>query len=65
MLWIFYLPALANSIEVTVFTDLTVKFPVRSHYGNNYIIITYIYNANTSLVRPVKSRETGAMIEAF
>ena len=54
---IFCFTALANSIEGTVYTDLTGKLPVRSIRGNQYIFLAYFYDANAILVRPMKTKK--------
>ena len=41
------------------------RFPVRSLQGNQYILLTYVYNANAILVQPMKSREISAMLDVF
>ena len=37
-------------------TNLTVRFPVTSNRGNEYLFILYYYNSNSILVRPIKNR---------
>ena len=61
----FCFAALADVNEGTIYTDLTGKFPVRSHKGNQYIFLTYVYDDNAILVRPLKSRHANHQIEAF
>jgi len=41
----------------TIFTDQTGKFNVRSIRGYNYMLITYCYDANGVLVRPLQSKK--------
>ena len=45
-----------NSGDGVAYTDLTGKFLYRSSRGNNYIIVTYNYDANAILAEPVKNR---------
>ena len=42
-------------IRDTIYTDQTGKFTCTSKRGNNYLFITYAYDANAILVRPLKS----------
>ena len=62
---IFCCAALANTIEGTLYTDLTGRFPVRSYKGNQHIFLAYVYDANAILVRAMKDRTTESMLEAF
>jgi hypothetical protein len=39
-----------------LYTDLTVKFPVRSSKGNSYVMVCYVYDCNYVKVVPMKSR---------
>ena len=57
--------ALADKIEGTIYTNLQGKFPTISYKGNRYIFLTYIYDANAIIVRPMKSRSEQCMIKAF
>ena len=43
-------------LKDTIYTDQTGKFRVRSIGGYNYILVTYSYDTNAILVRPLKSR---------
>ena len=40
-----------------IHTDQTSKFPIKSLWGYNYILIAYVYDTNTILYRPIKSKE--------
>ena len=62
---IFCCAALANNIEVTLYTDLTGRFPIRSYKGNQYIFLAYVYDVNAILVCAMKNRTTESMLEAF
>ena len=57
--------ALTNTIDGTLYTDLTGRFPIRSYKGNQYIFLAYVYDANAILVRAMKNRTTESMLEAF
>jgi hypothetical protein len=39
-----------------LYTDLTVKFPVRSIKGNSYVMVCYVYDWNYVNVIPMRSR---------
>lgn len=62
---IFCFAALVDANNGTIYTDFTGKFPVRSYKGNQYIFLVYVYDANTILVRALKSRHASNQIEAF
>ena len=47
---LFCFAALANTIDHTIYSDLTGKFPIWSYKGNQYIFLTYVYDANEILV---------------
>eukprot|EP00957_Ditylum_brightwellii_P170385 12969201-Ditylum_brightwellii.AAC.1 len=47
----------------TVYTDLTGKFPITSNNGSQYMLITYDYDSNTILARPLKSRNNSDMLD--
>ena len=55
---IFCCAALANTIDGTLYTDLTGRFPIRYYKGNQYIFLAYVYDANAILVRAMKNRTT-------
>ena len=44
-------------------TDQTGKFTCTSKRGNNYLFITYAYDANAILVRALKSRKGKELVE--
>ena len=62
---LFCFAALADTNENTIYTDLTGKFPVRSHKGHQYIFVAYIYDANAILIRGMPNREAGTQVKAF
>ena len=62
---LFCFAALADANDKTIYTDLAGKFSVRSYSGQQYIFLAYVYDSNAILVRPMKNREKGSVIEAF
>jgi hypothetical protein len=48
-----------------LYTDLTVKFPVRSSKGNSYVMVCYIYDCNYVKVIPMKSRSASEWVKAY
>jgi len=46
----FCFAALADANEGTMYTDLTGKFPVRSYKNNQYVLVTYFYSINATIV---------------
>ena len=62
---LFCFAAVANEIKGTVYTDLPGRFPARSYKGNQYIFLTYVYDANAIIVRPMKSRTKEDMLKVF
>ena len=59
---IFCSVVLANVFDGTVYSDLTGKFHVRSYKSNQYVFLTYVYDANEIIFRPLKSRIKDLMI---
>ena len=47
----------------TIYTDQTGKFRVRSIGGYNYILVTYSYDSNAILARPLKSKSGNELVE--
>jgi hypothetical protein len=47
------------------YTDLTVKFPVRSSKGNSYVMLCYIYNCNYIKVITMKSSSASEWVKAY
>ena len=62
---IFCFAAIADDIKGTVYTDLPGRFPARLYKGNQYIFLTYVYDANAIIVRPMKSRTKEDILEVF
>ena len=62
---LFCFAALDNTIKDTFYSDLTGKFSVRSHKGNQYIFITYVYDANAILIRAMSNHEADTQVKAF
>jgi hypothetical protein len=62
---IFCFVALTDNNKGTIYTDLPGKFPVRSFQGHQYIFLTYVYDINAILVRPMESRKKASMEKAF
>ena len=62
---IYCFAALSDAHEKKIYTDLTGKFPVRSYQGNQYIFLAYVYDINTILVRPMKTRTEGDKKKVF
>ena len=48
-----------------IYTDQTVKFPITSSCGNKYILIMYVYDANTIREAPIKSRFDINILESY
>ena len=46
-------------------TYITVKFPVTSNRGNNYLFVLYDYDSNCIIIRPMKSRAYSEFIRVF
>ena len=46
----------------TIYTDQTGKFKYKSKRGYNYIFLTYSYDTNGILVRPIKSRKASELL---
>ena len=49
----------------TAFFDLTGKFPHQSAQGNNYLMVTYDYDSNAILVKPIPNREAASITKAW
>ena len=48
-----------------IHTNQTEKFPITSIWGNKYILIMYVYDANAILAAPLKSRSGSHILEAY
>ena len=62
---LFCFAALAEEFNSTIYSDATGKFPVPSYHGNRYVMIIYVYNANTILVHPMENRKKETMVNTF
>ena len=60
---LFCFATLVDKIKGTIYTDLPGRFPTRLYKGNQYIFLTYVYDANAILVRPMKSRAKEEQLE--
>ena len=58
---IYCFAALSDAHEKIIYNNLTGKLPLRSYQGNQYIFLAYVYDINTILVRPMKTRTAGDM----
>ena len=47
---------LAADSNITLYTDLTGKFPVTSISGHKYVMVLYHYDSNGIIFRPMKNR---------
>jgi hypothetical protein len=61
----FCFAALANANTVTMYTELTGSFPVRSFKNMQYIFMAYVYDLNAIIVRAMLTCTNTAMITAF
>jgi len=62
---LFCFAVLADTVEGTIYIDLTGRFPVRSYRNNQYTFVCYDYRSNSIHVRAMKLREDKDMVEAF
>ena len=56
--------ALAETVTGTIYTDLPGRFPVQSVRNIQYMFVCYVYEANSILVRPMKSRSDEFFVDA-
>jgi hypothetical protein len=61
----FCFATLTNANTGTMYTNLTVAFPVRFFNNMQYIFVAYIYDLNTIIIQPMLSCTDAAMITAF
>ena len=47
------------------YSDLCGKFPYSSSRGNNYIFVAYHYDADATLVEPLKNRNANTIVTAW
>ena len=52
-------------LKDTMHADQTGKFRVRSIGGYNYVLVTYSYDTNAILVRPLKSRKGKELVDTI
>ena len=57
--------AIVADKDVTVYIDLTGRFPYRSSRGNEYVLVGYHYDANCILAEPLKNREARTVTNAW
>jgi hypothetical protein len=48
-----------------LYTELTVKFPVRSSKGNSYVMVCYVYHCNYVKFSPMKSRSASEWVNEY
>ena len=53
------------SFNDTIYTDLTGRFSCKSKRGYQYVFITYSYDSNAILARPLKSRKASEILEVL
>ena len=57
--------AIVDFKDSVAYGDLTGKFPYRSSRGNQYILVTYHYDANHIRGEPLKNREAATITAAY
>ena len=62
---VFCYASLADTVTGTIYTDLPGRFPVQSVRNMQYIFMYYVYEANSILVKPMKSRTDESYVEAY
>jgi hypothetical protein len=62
---VFCFAPLANAITGTMYTNITVAFPVSSFKSMQYVFVAYIYNLNAIIVRAMPSCTNVSMVQAF
>ena len=62
---LFCYAVLAEEFDSTIYSNATGKFPVPLYHGNCYVMVVYVYEANTILVSPMKKREKETIVAAF
>ena len=56
---------LADTVAGTIYTDLPGRFPVQSVQNMQYIFVCYMYEVDSILVRPMKSRSDEFFVAAY
>ena len=62
---VFCYAALADTVTGIIYTHLPGGFPVQSVRNLQYIFVCYVYEANSILVKPMKSRNDKSFVEAY
>ena len=62
---VFCYAALADTVTGTIYTDLPGRFPVQSVPNMQYLFVCYVYDTNTILVKPMKSRNDESFVGAY
>jgi hypothetical protein len=52
-------------INGNLFTDQTVRFPISSNHGHAYVVVFYIFNANSSCSVPIKNCSKEELLHAY
>ena len=53
------------STPITVYQDLTGRFPVQSSQGKNYLLICYSYDASAILAHPLCNRTVPERVKGW
>ena len=56
---------ITSNQEIMTYMDLCGKFPYRSRSGNEYMLVSYNYQANAILVEPIKNKQAKTMTDAW
>ena len=62
---VFSYTALADTVTGTIYTALPGRFPVQSVRNMQYIFVCYVYEANSTLFKPMKIRSNESFVEAY
>ena len=54
-----------DELPVKIYTNRTGKFPVRSSQGNQYLMIMCEMDSDTIIMKPMRDRTAGEMIETY
>ncbi len=61
----FCLAVLADLHKGTIYNDNTGKFPVQSLEGHQLFFVTYVYDLNVILARPLKNQQSETIIDMY
>lgn len=61
----FCLAVLADLHKGTIYNDNTGKFPVQSLDGHQFFFVTYVYDLNVILARPLKNQQSDTIIAMY